>query len=252
MKEIDFKTKKALTDNDVISFYDAYASSWDGRFDNYYATNYFLERRWKSFVEAVDCSHINKSRIIELGVGTGIYIERVSKLFDSIIALDGSKNMIDILQDRVNRNNITNVSTMRANVVNLHAISTASADCVYFFGLIEHIIDTSSFLSEIKRVLKKGGVVIGITPNNRSPWYKLRGFIRRTGKHCSSDKYYSMDELNKLFEANGFDKVYASYWGAVPAGIDDLLAKLLSKIEPFFENTFLRCLLGSITFSYRR
>ena len=252
MRETDFKTKKAFSENDVIAFYDAYASSWDDRFGKYFATNYFLERRWKSFAEAVSKSQVAKSHAIELGVGTGIYIDRVSMLFESIIALDGSQNMINIVQNKIKKNKISNVSTICANVVDLNKIDTASTDCVYFFGLLEHIIDTSSFLKEIKRVLKKGGIVIGVTPNSRSPWYKLRSFIRRTGKHCSTDKYYSMGELDKLFEANGYDKIYASYWGAVPGGLNFFFAKLLAKIEPFLEKIFLRSLLGGITFSYRR
>ena len=93
---------------------------------------------------------------------------------------------------------------------------------------------------------------MALLKNGRSPWYKLKSLIRRTGKHCSSDKYYSLDEIDTLFKKYGFNKVYASYWGAVPAGISDHLAKLLSQIEPLIEKTFLRSLLGGITFSYRR
>lgn len=252
MRETDFATKKAFTENDVIEFYDAYALSWDDRFYNNNATDYFLKRRWKSFTDAVEYSQVYKKKAIELGVGTGVYIEKASRLFESVIALDGSQNMIDILQSRINKYNIVNVSTIQANVVDLDKIDTAYADCVYFFGLIEHVIDTSSFLTEIKRVLKTGAVVIGITPNKNSPWYKIRYFLRQTGKHCTTDKYYSMNELNKLFLSNGFQKVYANYWGAVPAGINDCMCRLLSMIEPLLESSFMRSLLGGITFSYRK
>jgi ubiquinone/menaquinone biosynthesis C-methylase UbiE len=141
---------------------------------------------------------------------------------------------------------------MHSNVNNLQKIDAAYADCVYFFGLIEHVIDVSSFLAEIMRVLKKEGVVIGITPNKNSPWYKIRHFIRQTGKHCTTDKYYSIKELNKLFLSNGFTKVYASYWGAVPAGTNDYVGRFLSTIEPLLEKTYLRTLLGGLTFSYRK
>lgn len=252
MRETDFITKKAITEKDVIAFYNAYASTWDDRFENNYATQYFITRRWKSFVQVLNNSQVFKNRAIELGAGTGVYIEKASQLFKSVIALDGSEAMISILRNKVKEYNINNVTPMCANVVNLSSIDTAYADCVYFFGLIEHVIDISSFLAEIKRVLKRGGVVLGVTPNNKSPWYKLRSIIRGTGKHCLSDKYYSMGELDNLFITKGFHKVYASYWGMVPAGINDSLAKFLIKIEPILENTFLQCLLGGITFSYRR
>ncbi len=252
MRETDFLTKEALEENDVIAFYDAYAPFWDDRFGNNYATNYFLERRWKSFVDVLNRSQVSKSTVIELGVGTGIYIERVSKIFEKIIALDGSQKMLDVLEKKISAQNINNISTIRANVVDLHPVDAASVDCVYFFGLIEHVIDTHAFMTEIKRILRKGGCVIGITPNKRSPWYKLRNLIRGTGKHCSSDKYYSIDELDKMFETHGFHKVCAIYWGTVPAGINESLAKLLAMLEPIMNKLSLSSYLGGITFSYRR
>ena len=252
MRETDFATRNAVTEIDVIEFYDSYASSWDSRFCNNYATNYFLERRWRSFVDAVEYSHVYKKKAIELGVGTGVYIEKACSLFESIMAVDGSQNMIAILQGRIKKSNIDNVFTLQANATNLKKIHTANADCVYFFGLIEHIIDVSSFLMEIKRVLKKDGVVIGVTPNKNSPWYKIRHFIRQTGKHCTTDKYYSLNELNELFSSIGFHKIYSCYWGAVPAGINDCLGRFFSIIEPLLEHSFMRSLLGGITFSYRK
>ena len=251
MKEINFKTKKSNSENDVIEFYDEYASSWDERFGEEDSTKYFIERRWKSFEDAFFACGVEHGLGIELGVGTGVYIERASLLFDKIVAVDGSAGMLKELEKKITNATLTNITCMNANVIDLKNIQGNSADCVYFFGLIEHIVNLGEFIREVGRVLKKGGVVIGVTPNGRSPWYRLRKLVRGTGAHCSSDTYYLLSELDEQFCSAGFSTEYAQHWGAVPAGIGRPISKVLSTMEPYLENSFLKIYLGGITFAYR-
>ena len=75
--------------------------------------------------------------------------------------------------------------------------------------------------------------------------------MRGTGFHCSSDKYYSENTINTLFEKNGFKKDQLIFWGAVPAGINILFYYFLYFIETIFEKCFLRKYLGGMTFIYK-
>jgi ubiquinone/menaquinone biosynthesis C-methylase UbiE len=252
MHETAFATKKAKSEADVISFYEEYAPSWDNRFGNSFATGHFINRRWRSFLDAVTHSNPSRDMAIELGVGTGVYIKDTSKIFKRIIAVDGSKKMLDVLQKKIDANNVSGVSLIQANVLHIEKVSDLSADCVYFFGLIEHILDMSAFVKEVQRILRNGGILIGVTPNGSSPWYGIRKIIRGTGKHCSSDKYYRLDELDRIFQSAGFQREYASHWGAVPAGIGDRFGRLLARFEPLIEKSPLKKYLGGLTFVYRR
>ncbi|NBT46892.1 MAG: class I SAM-dependent methyltransferase [Actinobacteria bacterium] len=250
MRETDFSTKEAKSESDVINFYDEYATSWDDRFGDSFATKHFIERRWHSFEDAIEKCQPKRGLAVELGVGTGVYINRASKLFNKIVAVDGSKKMLDALRVTLEKNNIDGVTLVNSNVLDIKEVNDSSVDCVYFFGLIEHIIDMDGFINELKRTLKKGGVLIGVTPNGTSPWYSMRSAVRGTGKHCSTDSYYSIRELDKIFIPGGFGRVYASHWGAVPAGIGDVFGGFLSKLEPLIEKTPLRIYLGGLTFGY--
>lgn len=252
MNEKNFITKKSSSEEDVIDFYNKYANDWDGRFVLSNATKHFIERRFRSFSEALEESTIDKVIAIELGVGTGVYIDRVSQKFNHVIGVDGSPKMLEILSNKIQKNKIYNVTLINSNVIDLRSIDSSSVECVYFFGLIEHIINLQDFAKEIRRVLKPNGIVIGVTPNGQSPWYFLRKLFRGTGKHCTTDFYHSEISLDALFQSLGLVKVSMKYWGAVPAGMGNFSAKILIKVEPFLESSFVKKWLGGLTFVYKR
>ena len=252
MNEKNFTTKKSSSEEDVIDFYNKYANTWDARFVPSNATKHFIDRRFSSFSEALENSTIDKGIAIELGIGTGVYIDRVSKKFNHVIGVDGSQKMLEITSDKILKSKIYNVTLINSNVIDLRSIESSSVDCVYFFGLIEHIVSLQDFAKEIRRVLKPSGIVIGVTPNGQSPWYFLRRLFRGTGRHCSTDIYHSEISLDELFLPLGLVKVSMKYWGATPAGVGDFSANILIKMEPFLEMSFLKKWLGGLTFVYRR
>ena len=251
MKETSFKTKKAFNEEQVIEFYDEYAPDWDSRFEKTLSTSHFINRRWKSFDEAVRSCDGEMTNCLELGVGTGAYLKKCSSLFKFILAVDGSSRMISELTIKIEKSKIRNVKPMIANAVNLNQVADSSIDCVYFFGLLEHSIDTNTFVLEIRRVLRPNGFVIGVTPNGLSPWFSIRGLIRGTGKHCSSDRYFTLPEINSLFEQRQFTLLHSEYWGLVPAGSRGFIGAFLRFLEPIVEKTPGKYWLGGLTFAYK-
>ncbi len=252
INEKNFFTQSVSSEKDVIGFYDKYADGWDDRFghQNLPSTAHFLRRRLDSFFEALGPISSSASvHAVELGVGTGVYLNKLSKSFNSIIAVDGSKNMIKNLEIKLQQQKIDNVIPKISSVSSLEFIRDNSHDLVYFFGLIEHIIDVDAFINECYRVLKPGGFLVGVTPNGKSPWYQIRALIRGTGKHCSTDHYYNKKQLSSLFESHGFIWNIHCYWGLVYAGCSNrFLYRALSMLEPLLEKSFLASFLGGITF----
>lgn len=252
MNENNFATKISLTEQDVIEFYNGYADTWDNRFSDNEATRYFFERRWKCFLDLLK-DDLSGKKAVELGVGTGVYIDRTSSLFKHILAVDGSEKMLLKLGEKLRARGIKNVDILRANVLNMRDISNDSIDVVYFFGLLEHIINKDGFIEEIKRILRPAGAVVGVTPNASSPWFRLRKRVRGTGMHCSSDRYYTKSELKKIFTKHGFLPEAIKFWGAVPAGITNAMVfKILKYSEPLLDNFVFTGLLGSMGFKFRK
>jgi ubiquinone/menaquinone biosynthesis C-methylase UbiE len=249
MNENNFNTKKSTSEKDVIEFYENYAESWDSRFNNAFSDQYFHKSRWSIFSKVIEKFQLTNTDALELGVGTGVYIDKSSRLFKQITAVDGSKNMLNKLNEKLKNQNITNVETVLSDVIDLKNVKSESVNVVYFFGLIEHIINMKGFVNEIYRVLKPGGYVIGVTPNGLSPWYKLRKLLRGTGMHCSTDTYYTLPQLKSVFSVNNIEIVDNIYWGGVPAGINNKsFTYLLRFVEKAVVAFNLKQVLGGITF----
>lgn len=247
MDEKSYKTKQVTTSEDVVGFYDAYAKDWDRRFGQSVSLEYFLTLRLQSMIAMVGDRNVGHA--LELGAGTGVHLDVLSRKFGHITCVDGSSNMVGEIRDRCARSGLDNVEALISDVCRLEALEDASYDLVYFFGLIEHLLDPGEFFNEINRVVRDDGVVIGVMPNARCLWYSLRPWIRGTGMHCSSDTYYTIEQVEDLAREAGFKLVRHHYWGGVPADLRSRwMFRLLRWGERMIGMTPLRFLLGGATF----
>jgi len=82
-----------------------------------------------------------------------------------------------------------------------------SFELIVSFQVMEHIIDTSSYLSEIKRLLRPGGMVVITTPNasvrlepGMKPWnkYHVREYTANELK-ATLTKHFPQNEIKGLF-----------------------------------------------------
>lgn len=103
-------------------------------------------------------------------------------------------------------------------------LESESVDIAFSTEVIEHLIQPSHMLSEIKRVLKKGGVLILTTPNLTTLGNRLRLL---TGKTIFQDieedelknltdwrphfREYTMDELCDMLEREDFVVIWKKY-----------------------------------------
>ncbi|MFI3282365.1 MAG: class I SAM-dependent methyltransferase [Rikenellaceae bacterium] len=107
-------------------------------------------------------------KVLEIGTGSGYGVD--------VIAPHASKfTTIDKFESAVDLSNHTNVNFIQTNVPPL-PFEDESFDCVISFQVIEHIVDDAKFVSEVRRVLKRGGIFIVSTPNilmslTRNPWH---------------------------------------------------------------------------------
>lgn len=108
-----------------------------------------------------------KGNIIELGSGEGYGIQMLAPLADHYLAVD--KFDTDITGH-------ANVEFRKQLLPSLAGIEDSSFDFAVTFQVIEHIQDDKTFISEIHRVLKPGGMLFLTTPNRlmsltRNPWH---------------------------------------------------------------------------------
>ncbi len=246
MDERTFKTADARSSADVLEFYSKYAASWDDRFAARRSTTAFHRARLQSFLRLANLRKTDV--IIEIGAGTGPYLDALSPLVGKIICIDGSPKMLDVLSSK--HRSLENVQILQMDLEKPIEGSIPQGDVLYCFGLIEHIIDLRTFLQNCRRLLKDNGNFIIVTPNGRSPWYGLIRRLCRAGKHCSSDRYFRKEELDRLLEPCGFRSSLFVYWGYFPAGVNDAVYLALDRVGRALEKTRLRRYAGGLTASY--
>jgi 2-polyprenyl-3-methyl-5-hydroxy-6-metoxy-1,4-benzoquinol methylase len=247
MNEKDFTTQVIESSKDVIRFYNSYAPDWDSRFGNSKSTSAF----YKGYLETVFKTAQFKSSddVVDLGTGTGPYVDFIAPKVNSMLCIDGSDLMLKIFHAK--HANVKNVRTHLADICEPIQGISFKADIVTCFGLIEHIVNFDVFLENCKSLLKPGGRVIIVASNGRSPWLKGLRLLWRKGRHCSKDHYYVPEELNQMVERGGFVTEASEYWGFFPAGTSDLAYYIFRTAEVFFKNTPLRCFAGGFISRYR-
>lgn len=148
-------------------------------------------------------SNIKFNRVLDLGCGTGVILKEIRNINNEaeLFGLDLSENMILQAAERLG----TDVGLSAGDAENM-PYEDNSFDLVCCVESFHHYPNPAKALSEINRVLRKGGVLLICDTWARSPIRQIMNIFIR----FSSDgdvHIYSENEINGLLAAAGFDIV---------------------------------------------
>ena len=246
--ERTFRTQDARSSRDVLAFYDTYAPNWDARFGDSPSTRAFHEIRLDSFLRLARLGP--EMRLVELGVGTGAYLDAIAPKVHDVVCIDGSRGMLDVLEAK--HRGLANIRAEQRDLEQTLADVEFAADLVYCFGLLEHIIRVDVFVRNCARMLRPGGRFVIIAPNGRSPWYGAMRRVCRSGAHCSTDRYYTPEQCARLLAPAGFESDGVVYWGWAPAGVPMALFRTLESVGSLLAKTPLRRYAGGMTVAFKK
>lgn len=143
--------------------------------------------------------------VLEIGSGAGQFIKSVKYYFNNLncYACDLSKNAIKELSTN------KQIKSLVAKGENL-PFKDESFDIIIFFDLLEHLKDPILLLIEIKRILKKDGILHCQIPieNNK---YTLEFILRKFGigkglkeKYCGHMQQFNLKDIKKLLDNTNF------------------------------------------------
>ncbi|MCC5928021.1 MAG: class I SAM-dependent methyltransferase [Cyclobacteriaceae bacterium] len=112
-----------------------------------------------------------KGDILEIGCGEGRGVELLAPVSASYTAIDKISSAIVQLSNKYPEHKF-----IQGNIPPILQFSDESFDTIVSFQVIEHIKDDAAFISEIKRLLRRGGQAFITTPNiamtlTRNPWH---------------------------------------------------------------------------------
>ncbi|MGC9108447.1 MAG: class I SAM-dependent methyltransferase [Infirmifilum sp.] len=118
------------------------------------------------------------STIIDIGCGTGHFILIAEKYSDRKQGKSMKLIGVDIDREVLRKAKTASEYSLFINAdMFLLPLRDNPVDCVYFSHVIEHIVDPRPVLGEFKRILRKGGCLVVITPTYHR-WFFTPGHVR--------------------------------------------------------------------------
>lgn len=139
--------------------------------------------------------------ILDLGCGTGVYTKKMLHENTTVTGSDFSEVALSKLPN--------NVTAVKSDVSKSMPFDSNSFDVIMLMDIMELVPDLILFLNEIKRIIKKDGLIIGCVPNSNFLLNHLK--ILFTGKSISQifygthTRFYSKNYLYEIFNKDGFE-----------------------------------------------
>jgi len=95
---------------------------------------------------------------LEYGCGTGLLSFALQPFLGSITLADSSSGMLEVLQEKIDANAITNMKRILLDLVK-DLLPTEKFDLIYTLMALHHITDTQSILGKFHSMLKPGGIL---------------------------------------------------------------------------------------------
>jgi ABC-2 type transport system ATP-binding protein len=148
-------------------------------------------------------------RSLELGCGTGYFTKALARASDSVIATDFSEEMLAKAMERLK--DVCNVTLQKEDCMKT-SFPDDSFDTVFMALVLNYVPDTAAALSEVCRILKPGGRIIIVNPDNSfisearkmMSTYKLMvGYGEAQARYPQTFRNLPIDDLGRLLESAG-------------------------------------------------
>ncbi|SHK17918.1 class I SAM-dependent methyltransferase [Rhodothermus profundi] len=169
---------------DQVARTHSYEAGFNGRLAKY---------RILRFIESLPLIQ-RRNKALEIGCGEGRTTMELRKYFDHMIALEPAHTFFEKSSKRLANSNVEVKKCMLEEFV-----SSESFDCILAFGVLEHVMDTSIFLSKVYQLMHADSCFILTVPNATS-------LHRRIGKAMGYISY--LDQLGPLDYKVGHQRYY--------------------------------------------
>jgi SAM-dependent methyltransferase len=162
---------------DTQDAFDSVAADYDGPRGN----NELIQDMRGEMWHWLDATFAPRSRLIDLGCGTGLDAIRMAQLGHHITATDWSGGMIDRTRDRAERERLTD--RVRAIAVGAHELERLAGEGVYDgaysnLGPLNCVPDLAHVSQQCARLLKPGGALVFTVIGRLCPW-EIAHYLRR-------------------------------------------------------------------------
>ena len=165
--------------------------------------------------------------VLDAGTGTGRFAIYLAQRGLNVVAIDSSKEMIEIARKKVEQAGCQHrIQFIVADIENL-PLRDNSVDGLCSLIVLIHLDCRDYAVSELSRVLKSDGILVLDVPHKLLS-RAYRPFLSLVGKTTFPDYHYSLGEIKRLLLANSVELVERRAYGKLPRLIVHLLLCLLN------------------------
>ncbi len=162
------------------------------------------KRRAKLIIEAANIT--SDSKTLEIGCGTGLFTEIVSKTGAEITACELAEQLISIAEKKTY---FSNVQFLNQDISSVGPEYNNSYDVVWGSSVLHHL-DLDIFLPKLFDLINPGGYLVFTEPNMLNPqiWLERNvNYIRKKTGTSPDETAFYRGSLKKLLLGKGFIKV---------------------------------------------
>lgn len=221
---------------DAIDWHSSIAHSFDR---GYQVSPRFVERLdiWGTLIK----QYLPEGgTVLDAGCGSGVLSFLASTRARSVVAFDGSAEMIRIARDKVPPQNGCDIVFEVASLSEIARFGSRSFDLVLSSSVLEYVDDLDDMLRAHAAMLKDGGTLLVSMPNGRSLYRWIESGVFRISGHphyrrCVQHVPHPAAFQDRLDRA-GLEPVFITTFGAAP-----LLGKTmrLAGLQGFSDAMFL-------------
>jgi len=179
-------------------------------------------------------------KVLDVGTGTGRFAATLAGGSSSIVALDSSSRMISIsAAKREQSEPAKRISYVIGDGASL-PFSSGSFDAVISVKLLSHVSDIDPFVSEMARVLRRGGQIIIDTSNPLARAYGHSS--RRPAIQSYEDHFHTLPEVGRVFQKHSVEVSRRVTYSALPISLVHLALCPHPKVIP---SSLLKLVIGA-------
>jgi len=175
--------------------WDDYAEEWNDNED----AIFYSRKAFKTLIDQINLDGLN---VLDFGCGTGLLTEQISPLANKILALDSSKKMVSIL----NNKNLPNVTTLSEPLsedsINKNTSLQNKFNLIVASSVFGFIPEYKSTLILLKSILAADGILIQwdwLSPSKESDF----GLSEEKVKSAYKETGFKLTSINKPFSLTG-------------------------------------------------
>ncbi len=171
-------------------------------------------------------AHVQEGeRVLDVGCGEGRFAAELARAGARVVAVDVAEEPL-----RRARARHPELDLRLVDGEGSWELADACFDVVWAGEVIEHVVDTAAWLSEVRRVLRSGGRLLVSTPAHGRLRLARMALSRRAfaqhfdplGDHL---RFYSRETLSRLIGEFGFEQINVRGAGGLPGARALLLAR---------------------------